>query len=109
VLTVTRAALVTWDKQRRVYLLDGGPVTAEALDTLRLERILLGRRDANTAGSHYVEVEVEVEVVTVKSMLSAARWVTGRDSGEGDLITTQLAKVVVSDLARSASDSCNVR
>jgi hypothetical protein len=46
--------------------------------------------------------------VTVSSMLTAARWVSGRGD-EGDAITTQLVRAVVADLTRSASTSCDVR
>jgi hypothetical protein len=108
VMKVTRVFVVTWDKKRRVYLLDGTPIAATTLDSLLLDRIPLGRRDSATAGSHYVEVDIELEVVTVASMMTAARWVTG-GADDGDMITTQLAKAVVADLTRNASTSCDVR
>ena len=107
VMTLSRVFVVTWDKKKRTYLLDGTPIPPTALDALLLDRILLGRRDTNTAGSHYVEVDVELEVVTVSSMMTAAKWVTG-GTDDGDMITTQLAKAVVADLTRNASTSCDV-
>jgi hypothetical protein len=108
VMRLNRTSVVSWDKKKRTYLLDGVPLAATALDALLLDRIALGRRDTNTAGSHYVEVDAELQVVTVSSMMAAAKWVTG-GGDDGDVITTQLAKVVVADLARSASTSCDVR
>jgi hypothetical protein len=109
VMDVVRVVAVTWDKQRRIYLLDGNPVEPAALDALTLDRVSLGRREANTAGSHYVEVNVQLEVVTASSLLAAGRWLSGKSDGGDDVIATQLARAVAADLTRSESASCDVR
>ena len=108
VMDVQRVVAVTWDKQRRVYLLDGAIVDPAALDALVIDRVSFGRRDANTAGSHYVEVNVQLEVVTASSLLAAGRWLTGRNTDADDVIATQLARAIAADLTRSESTSCDV-
>jgi hypothetical protein len=100
---------LTWDAQKRQFLLDGYPLDVVELNPLHLGRLTLGRRDEDTAGTHYVEVSVRFQVVTVNSLLTAAKWVTGGGKGDQDVVSTRVARVVAEDLVRTASTSCDVR
>jgi len=108
VLSVEQQLVLTWDKDERAYRVNGVPIDAAALDPLSFDRIALGRRDGNTAGSHYVEVSVQLQVVTVKSLLNAAGWVAGGKAARDDVVSTRVARAVVEDLTRKASTSCDV-
>jgi hypothetical protein len=107
VLTVEQGLVITWDKDQRTYLVNGRAIDAAALDPLAFDRVALGRRDAQTAGTHYVEVSAQLQVVTVKSLLHAAGWVAGGPP-RADVVTTRVARAVVEDLTRKASTSCGV-
>ncbi len=107
VLSVDRDVTLTWDDTRRRYLVDGVAIDVVDLEPLRLDRVALGRRDRDTAGTHYVEVSVRLQVVTVTSLLTAANWLTGGKSGP-DRVSTSVARAVAEDLLRKASTSCGV-
>jgi hypothetical protein len=108
VLTVEQDLVVTWDKDERIYRINDVPIDAAALDPLAFERISLGRRDGNIAGTHYLEVSVELQVVTVKSLLHAAGWVAGGSPARADVVSTRVARAVVEDLTKKARTSCEV-
>ncbi len=108
VLTVEQTLVITWDKERRVYLVDGSAIDAAALDPLSFDRVALGRREGQTAGTHYVEVSVQLQVVTVNSLLNAAGWVAGGQPARDDVVSTRVARAVVEDLTRKAGASCDV-
>jgi hypothetical protein len=108
VLRLEQDFKLTWDAKRRQYLLDGYPLDEVELSPLHLGRLTLGRRDEDTAGTHYVEVSVRFQVVTVNSLLTAASWLTGGGKGE-DVVSTRVARVVAEDLVRTASTSCDVQ
>jgi hypothetical protein len=106
VLRLEQDFKLTWDAKRRVFLLDGYPLDAVELNPLHLGRLTLGRREEDTVGTHYVEVSVRFQVVTVGSLMTAATWLTGT-KGE-DVVSTRVAKVVAEDLVRTARTSCDV-
>jgi hypothetical protein len=108
VLRVDREVTLSWDEETRQYLVDDLPVDPTALEPLVIDRIALGRRD-DTAGSHYVELSVRLQVVTVTSLLSAAGWASGGGMARKDVVSTQVARAVVNDVTRKASSSCEVR
>jgi hypothetical protein len=105
-VSVEQDIVLSWDEAGHRYLLDGRPVDLGALDPIRLERVPLGRRDASP-GSHYLEVEGRLQVVTVSSLRGVANWVTG-GGGSPSAISRRLARAVVEDLIRRASGSCDV-
>jgi hypothetical protein len=57
---------VTWDGERRRYLLNGVAVHPSSLDPLEIDRIPLGRRDRDD--DLYVEVSAKLQVVTFSSL-----------------------------------------
>lgn len=96
--------VVTWDAARRGYVMNGVAIHPSALDPLRIDRVPLGRRDP---ADYYVEVAAKVQVVTLKSLRGAARWIGGGAEDAGG-VSRRLARIVVDDLVRKASSSCDV-
>jgi hypothetical protein len=102
----TRDAVVSWSRADRRYLLDGRPVS----DPASLVLPPLSLRSVGY-GTHYLEVNARLEVVTVKSLGQMATWlVRGNDETgeEPSRLGRGLVSYVAAGLVRTAATRCRV-
>ncbi len=102
----TRTALA-WTPRRGFVL--GGRRSVADLGSIDLGTLSVGFGQAGGSGL-YLNIEAELQVVTVSSLRRTAGWITRKgDGSRPGLVKDRVIDLVVTDLARSAATSCEVR
>lgn len=92
----------------RGFVLDGRRRVANPAE-IELGTLSVGSGQGNARGL-YLNITAELQVVTVSSLRRTAGWITRRnDASRSGLVRDRMIDLVVTDLARSATTSCQVR